>query len=168
VSIEQLERRVKDLEECLALLKGALEKRKVEPVSKKRWRAQKGGIYWSMNGRGVRLSDFESGSTWDDHRYAIGSYSKTEDEAINFDKINYARQRIFDALREAEGDWVANWESGQNKYYASYSHQRKEVSINDNYISQKLEPQWYSSEEAWESVMVSHKDDLLLVWGIEG
>ena len=155
------------IESMLNLIKDDFEKRKVEPV-KKRWRAREVGAYYSTNAEGLVGKKIERNNDVDDHRYKSGNYFKTEEEAIKHREVTYARQRIFDALRDAEGIWVALWGNNkQRKYAGYYQHTRRRVEINLWSEAQYQEPQWYSSEPAWEAVIVSHKADLFLVWGIE-
>ena len=92
------------IESMLNLIKDDFEKRKVEPVSKKRWRAEKGCEYWLINQYGNSTSSYDTAASADIHNYNSGNYFKTEEEAIKHREVTYARQRIFDALREAEGD----------------------------------------------------------------
>ena len=156
------------IESMLNLIKDDFEKRKVEPVSKKRWRSENGGFYHTVDELGQVCRDIDRGCASDDHSYRSGIYFKTQEEACKHRSIGYARQRIFDALREAEGDYVADWiRRHQTKTHAAYDHCRKEIVLEGRGFTQDLEPQWYSSEPAWEAVRVSHEADLLLVWGID-
>ena len=152
----------------LNLLVDDFEKLKAEPVSKKRWRANEVGAYYSTNAEGLVGKKIERNNDVDDHRHRSGDYSKTTGEACKRLAINYARQRIFDALREAEGDWVADWSDNHvSNQTACYLRHGKPIPLENVISVQGLEPQWYSSKEAWEAVIVSHKSDLLLGWGIE-
>ena len=162
------EKLLEQIESILNLLKDDFEKRKVEPVSKKRWRADIGKVYFSTNAEGLVCRKIERNNNADSHHYSSGDYSQTEEVAIKHRDVTYARQRIFDALRETEGDWVTDWRSTlQHKCHVSYNYNLSALDISRNSFQACVEPQWYSSEESCKSVMVSHKDDLLLVWGVE-
>ena len=153
------------IESMLNLIKDDFEKRKAEPVSKKRWRAEEGRIYYSTNAEGLVGKKTERNNDVDAHRHRSGDYSKTTVEACKRLAVNYARQRIFDALREAEGDFVD--EESKSIYIGLYMVSDEIIRCCETYGDKYTEPQWNSSESAWQAVMVSHKADLLLVWGIE-
>lgn len=138
-------------------------------ASKKRWRAEEGADHWYLTPGGHVISSCDDRGIDDDEYYAIGNYYQTEGEAIAARDRRLAEQRIFDALREHEGDWVADWEDGgQTKHTVGYNDVTKKF-LTDWFRGHHHYPdtRYYSTREAWQWVLDHMLDDVKLVWGVK-
>ena len=90
-----------------------------EQSSKKRWRADYDAEYFYFRDDGAVDYHREANDVIDNHLYAMGNYFRTNEEAEAYRDRQLATMRVLDALREYEGDWVADWDGyNQNKYSA--------------------------------------------------
>lgn len=156
--LEQLEKKYIELGEEIERLKAT--------PSKKRERSTKNKHYWFITSIYDIQKTVETGYVVDEDRFAMGNYYYSEAEALKARDRRLAEQRIFDALREHEGDWAVDWNDfDQNKYYAFYNHEDEKFCIDwwrdGQIISESC---YYSSEEAWQWVMDNMEDDLNIVW----
>ena len=85
----------------------------------KRWRAEKGGLYWFVDG-GV-ADDYEQRVNTDDGRYELGNYFKTEEEAQKASDW----LKAFAILRDDTKGFKPDWENDeQTKWCVLYDHGR--------------------------------------------
>ena len=159
---------IQELEQKYADLGEEIKKLKAKPVSNKRWRAEKGHRYYTVSVEGRVVSTYEYDNASDGWRYASGNYFKTQAEAELYRDRTLATQSVLDALREAEGDWVADWDNKEQREYRPY------ISEGNLYFAWntvgKHPPkechapkEWHSSYEAWEQVIKPHADDVWLM-----
>jgi len=153
--LEELEQKYKEMGEEIERLKN--------PPNKKRWRAEKDEKYYLITQSGVVHFYYENYDLIDNHAYATGSYFRTEEEAELKRDRDLATQRVLDALREAEGDWVADWDDKDQCKCHPYIDRDKSIQIWWGYLELIAPIEWYSSEEAWQQVIKSHHDDIWLM-----
>lgn len=101
----------------------------IEKLSKKRWRAEKNKCYYYMTSGGDTVCEKDILYKYDDFRYSIGNYFKTNQEAReHINKLIY-QQKYKDYVNEhneCEIDWNNHY---QLKYYAFYSFEDKSINI---------------------------------------
>ena len=131
-------------------------------VSNKRWKAEKGHRYYTVNVKGRVVSNYEYDNTSDQWRYLLGSYFKTQAEAELYRDRTLATQSVLDALREAEGDWVADWDNKEQRKYRTYISEG-DLYFDWNTVGMYTPKEWHSSKEAWKQVIKSHADDVWLM-----
>lgn len=83
----------------------------------KRWRAEKGGLYWFVDG-GV-ADDYEQRVNTDDGRYELGNYFKTEEEAQKASDWLKAFAILRDDTKGFKPDWK---DDDQKKWSVEYGH----------------------------------------------
>ena len=77
--------------------------------------------YWTIDGRGLVWECPFLNDDWDHWRLQHGIVFKTEKEATEFRDIGNLNAEIRNALKEANGDWVADWkDESQHKLYIEY------------------------------------------------
>lgn len=158
---------LEQLEKIHAELGKEIERLKAKPC-KKRERVY-GKPYWFITSLGEVVEDIDGGRARLAKRFALGNYFYTKEAAIKALNRRLAEQRIFDALREHEGDWTVDWGNyKQSKYHISYTHDDKEFYIYScNSLQAGMVTRYYSTEEACQWVMDNMEDDLRIVWGID-
>lgn len=111
---------------------------------------------------------FQMSNTGHPDAIALGNCYKTEEEAILTRGKQLAKIRIFDKLRELEGDWEADWsDTNQDKYSAYYDHCDNMFKAVYHYRCQDRGQEWYSTDQAWDWVIKNMEDDLKLIFDIE-
>ncbi len=134
-----------------------------KPKTNKRWKAAVGEGYWVVVGDRTayvrKHKDYISRGDYD-----ANNYFQTKEPALSTIRRQLATVRVLDALREAEGDWVADWEDGgQIKCYPYLSKHKEEIRIGETWFNMYSTIEWCSSKEAWEQVLKTHEDDIYLM-----
>lgn len=164
---------IKQLEESNAKMKADIEaqaKMIAElklPVIKKRERVAKGETYWIIDPVGDIESRTEGTTRFDIYRFNSGNYYYSESEAqLVLDK-ELAQQRIFDALREHEGDWELKFKRRTNnsRIYLNTSTKLFHCTSNDEF-QEIPDARWYSSEESCKWVIDNMENDLKICFGV--
>lgn len=141
-----------------------------EKTSGKRWRAERGGGYFTITRAGdtKRLEDLRD--KYDNHLYNSGNYYKTREEAERARDKQLALVRVTDKLREIEAceGWVADWDDYKHeKYFAMYNHKTRELGAASNVYWESPVKEMYSCKNAIDYVIKHMKDDLKLIFGVE-
>jgi len=163
---------VEDLEASCATLQAQLDEHRAmiqalkDKPAKVRQRVRCGEYYWFINTRGCAHKAKEDRDFEDIYRFSIGNYYHVEQEAKAALDKQLATMRIFDKLRELEGDWEADWgDLEQNKYtYFVRSDNINTVFWCQNRSSNDL--RWYSSKETIDWVFDNMMEDLKLAWNV--
>jgi len=156
MNLKELEHKYKEMGEEIERLKN-------QP-NKKRWRAEIGETYWHAADNNTIYASTEEVHLADDYRYSIGNYSITQEEAELKRDRDLATQRVLDALREAEGDWVADWDDKDQGKCIPYIDHDKSIQIWWGYLDLVAPTEWHSSRAAWQQVIESHKSDIWLIF----
>ena len=138
------------------------------PASNKRWAAGMSNQYYYVHSEEGRVcTTYEHAHKEDLHHYATGNYYKTFELAKHALDIRLAEQRIFDALREHEGDWDGDWDdTTKAKHSIEYDHDTQEFGIDSSARYQYNKKESYSSPAACKWVIENMKNDLELVFGV--
>jgi len=105
---------------------------------------------------------------FDQNTVEMGSAYHTQAEALKARDKQLATVRVLNKLRELEGDWVVEWDNpNQFKYRFFYQPFDQKVGIDHSRTTISIDPQFYSSESAWQWVLENMYADLKLMWGIE-
>lgn len=109
---EELEQKVKRLEEQLTEVRIELLERKAEPIPYKPYEVEVPediGDYYNPDEFGVvdRLEDFST--SYRKNCYKRGLAFKTREEAEQFDKKRILINKMEDWAKEHQGDWTPNW-----------------------------------------------------------
>ena len=110
-------------------------KQEVEEVEEKpkRWRAERGEMYWYVNEIGMifRVTECSTGS--DDYFYNSGNYFQTKEQAEEYQKKLILQQEY--------KDWCAfdcDWhDENQIKYFSYYSHKSNRIDFKLNKLCKK-------------------------------
>jgi len=156
MNLKELEHKYKEMGEEIERLKN-------QP-NKKRWRAEKDEKYYLITWTGVVHFDYENDDRVDNYQYGTGNYFRTEEEAELKRDRDLATQRVLDALREAEGDWVADWDDKDQGKCIPYIDHDKSIQIWWGYLDLVAPTEWHSSRAAWQQVIESHKSDIWLMF----
>ena len=156
MNLKELEHKYKEMGEEIERLKN-------QP-NKKRWRAEKDEKYYLITRTGVVHFNYENDDNVDNYQYATGNYFRTKEEAELKRDRDLATQRVLDALREAEGDWVADWDDKDQCKCLPYIDHDKSIQIWWGYLELHAPTEWHSSRAAWQQVIKSHKSDIWLMF----
>ena len=109
---EELEQKVKRLEEQLTEVRIELLERKAEPIPYKPYEVEVPediGDYYNPDEFGVidNLEDFST--AYRENCYIRGLAFKTREEAEQFDKKRILINKMEDWAKEHQGDWTPNW-----------------------------------------------------------
>ena len=120
----------------------------------KRWREDKNGKYFAVDGEGDVMEYFECNHYVDNFRYLTGNYFKTQEEAQSYKGKLIATQRLTDIINEKNGDWVADWENVEERKYSIGEHV-----IDFTFILKTFSLLPYiKSQEICEEIIRDHKD----------
>jgi len=127
------------------------EKRKeleeLQKQSKKRWRADKGELYWIVDSYGNIYSEFERRSSRDDYLYRSGNYYKTQQQAerAKFEMLFLQKLKDF-ALENNQGeiDWKCE---SQFKYYVDADIKYQELQVCTVCTTKSYELVYFTSRE---------------------
>jgi len=156
-------KKLEELEQLFTEMGEEIERLKNQPVNKKRWRAEKDEVYYLVTGGGAVTCYHENCDRTDNYQYGTGNYFRTEEEAKLRRDRDLATQRVLDALREAEGDWAADWDDKEQCKCRPYIDHDKSIQIWWGYLDLTAPTEWHSSEAAWQQVIKSHKSDIWLM-----
>lgn len=98
----------------------------------KRWRAERGELYYCVDSNGLVASEMESRWGCDDRRHDIGNYFKSEAEAQAYADYLKALATVRDDAKGFEPDWSDN---EQPKFYVCYLPEIELLSINETWQS---------------------------------
>lgn len=161
--MNQQDTKLAQLEETLASVQAELEAMRNKPSPHARKRLDKAQCYFGIDYKGSVVPCEENNHRLDAACFDLGNYYYTEQEALLARDKQLAYVRITDALRDAEGDWVANWSNNsQSKCYIHYDHVASAVQLTYCRTTQIAPSELYSSKEAWEQVIATHADDIKL------
>lgn len=118
MKIEELENKIKELQEELEKLKNK---------ENKRWRAERGEKYWHITSNGGTEWFYEAYTIGDNSLYDFHNYFKTEKEAqATIDNIE-THIELMELAEELNTEPI-DWENyRQNKYSINYSYNSKEI-----------------------------------------
>lgn len=156
-TIEQIEAQMVELQKELELLKN--------PPSYKRWRAEKGGIYYTINNEGLVVPGREYYDKIDAHNYNIGNYYKTEKEAEDAYNMQTAIVRVNDKINELNEGWEHN--NKLDRYYILFENNKYFVDYYDyGHISPRI-LNYCKTKEIAERIIEECKDDLYLIFNLK-
>jgi len=163
-----LEMNKQQLQQDIDALRGKLsemEAKLKEPESKL-WKPAIGDKYYFSRGDGS-IDLFGWGDdTFDIKVLSMGNIFRTREEAEQARDKRLAFVRVTNKLREIEGDWVADFEGRNMKFFPYYRHDCKKWRSNFTVDSVFTLPELYSTEEAWQWVIANMEDDLKLIYGV--
>lgn len=121
--------------------------------------------YWCIYTDGdIMYSAWKNGNA-DKKLLSIGNIYKTKEEAEKARDIQLAKVRVRNAIAEANGNWIPDWNDKQlAKFYFSFN--KAEDSIKIGYTFEgKIHPDWMyiSCLNGAESILAKHLDDIKLV-----
>jgi len=127
-----------------------------------------GKKYWIVEPSGaITALDFDNDHT-DQNTVKMGGAYHTQAEAIKARDKQLATVRVLNKLRELEGDWCADWNDKiQAKCFFFYDPVTTKVGLDYRHDIIFMDPQFYSSETAWQWVIENMYADLKLMWDIE-
>jgi len=133
----------------------------------KPWRAKNGEYYWVEDLEADFCELYELNSKFDNHRYLIGNYHKTEEQAEQASEINRAKGRLRMKMLELNEGWTPDWGNrDQDKYHPYYKHPAKNWETSCNCQNQNLVNYYFSSRELAKQFIKEMKADLNLVINI--
>lgn len=162
MDIKQLQSDIKAMEERIASMKKELESKQ-----SKVWKPQHGDtayILWS-DGVDFQITYYKRDN---EGQLSMGNVFKTKQEAEKARDRRLATVRVVNALREHEGDWIADWNNNKYDKYHVYSiFPHGELILNRSNRLLLVPIEWYSSKEAWQWVIDNMADDVKLMLGVE-
>ena len=127
---EKKEELKKEIEKLGTQIKGLEEQKK----KCKRWRAQEDKDYWYIDSDCEIYKEFDRNDDYDNARYIIGNYYKTEEEAEKTVEKTKIYTRLKDlALRLNEGREVDWNDSAQDKWYIYYKYNSLTTTVSYGY-----------------------------------
>lgn len=137
------------------------------PEEYKRWRADKGGLYWYVSSyseaRGATCSSMELYCSTDDYRRSIGNYFKTEAEAEKAAEW----LKAFTTLRDDTKGFKPDWEKDdQEKWAVIYDYQDDKLAQCYCYSIQRSIIFFANVNDAVESIK-KHKREWKTFYGVE-
>lgn len=157
-TVEQLEAQMLELQKQIEEFK--------KPKPYKRWRAEKGRIYYAIISD-WNITDFiELNYKTDDYKYNIWNYYKTKKEAENVIDLQLAIVRVNDRIKELNEWWEHNNE--WDRYYIYYR-------VN-NYDVDYISTYWYirpyilnlcKTREIAKQIINEMKDDLDIIFNLK-
>lgn len=137
------------------------------PQSKKRWRAENGGLYWTVNNYGNAIELHDDRDRLDNYSFISGDYHRTEAEAEQFRDRQLAKQRIIDYYREHETEAVDWGDEYSPKWCVHYSHKRSRFELENEGMNQFSAAELYTtSKEAAQYVCDNMQEALKLLLSI--
>lgn len=135
---EKQEELKKELEELDTQIKELKEQNEIKE-DYKRWRAQEGKDYWYIDSDCEIYQEFDRNDDYDNARYVIGNYYKTEEEAEKVVEKMKIYTRLKDlALRLNKGREVDWNSSAQAKWHIYYDHNDSLITTISNHSYQDL------------------------------
>ena len=139
--IEKLKEKQEKLERDLEELGTQINELEEKEITKsgKRWRGVKDRFYWYIEGDCKVYGEYEKDDDYDNARYVIGNYYKTEEEAEKTaEKMKIYTQLKDLALRLNQGRKV-DWNSSvQAKWHIYYDHNDSLITTIGNHSYQDL------------------------------
>lgn len=123
--IEKLKEKQEELERDLKELGTQINELEEKEITKsgKRWRGVKDRFYWYIEGDCEVYGEYEKDDDYDNARYEIGNYFRTEEEAKKvIEKINIYTQLKDLALKLNNGEKICWNDSTQRKWCISLNH----------------------------------------------
>ena len=121
--------------------------------------------YWCIDLNGFIIEYCWVGNKFDKAVLDYGNVYKTREEAEKARDIQLAKVRLRNAIAEANGNWIPDWNDEQlTKFYFSFN--KAEDSIKIGYTFEgKIHPDWMyiSCLNAAESILAKHSDDIKLI-----
>lgn len=119
------------------------------PEDHRRWRAEKGELYWCVKNDGGTADDYEQRVDIDDGRYELGNYFKTEEEAQKASDW----LKAFAVLRDDTKGFKPDWKNEkQKRWLVTYNHEDGTVSPNYCYNTQESVLYFANKDDAEESI----------------
>lgn len=135
-----------------------------------RWRAQIGDTYWMIEGAGLVRESIDDEDEYDQYRFSIGNYHKTESEALAWRERQIATQQIKDRIAElnAQHGWVADWsDTSQAKYTFYYVSDAREIRDAHSYVVMYAPEEFHGSRETIKAVRKEMQPKIKLWLGIK-
>lgn len=120
-------------------------KQEVEEVEEKpkRWRAERGEMYWYVNEIGMIFRVTECSTRSDDYFYNSGNYFQTKEQAEEYEKKLILQQEYKDWCR-FDCDWNDDY---QPKVFVYYDFISKDIYCENNYRDKRQGVTYAESEE---------------------
>lgn len=121
--IEKLEKAQSDITKQIESLKF---KNKENNVDTKRYRAENYKQYWFVRDSGSIGCDLDGGESLHTHRYNVGNYYETKEQAERSNIKTLAVRKVKDKIRELNDGEAVDWsDESQEKYQIWYEHTAK-------------------------------------------
>lgn len=141
MEIEKLKEKQEELKRELEKLGTQINELEEKEITKsgKRWRGAKDRFYWYIESDCEVYGEYEKDDDYDNARYEIGNYFRTEEEAKDAaEKIKIYTQLKDLALRLNHGREF-DWEnSEQEKYYIYYRHKTTKLDYSSSWCCQNM------------------------------
>jgi hypothetical protein len=153
---------LQEMKDAIAKLQEQIAKME-EPKTVKRWRNFHDDDYYYLCDYGHIENCEQSLDGVDDHRYNIGNYFETEEEAEAYRDKLIKIQAIKDRIAELNGGWEPKFKCN-NPNYAFYMY-GENIHIEGWEFAQNS-PKWsyFKSQEIGEQLMKEFGDDLFLLF----
>lgn len=92
---------------------------------------------------------------------------RTKEEARNFYNVECAKQRVKDEIKKLNNSWTPNWNNeNQQKYYIYLNNKNGKLDKSCSLFTKVVDDCMYlKSEELVDKLILTHKQDLLLILG---
>ena len=139
-----------------------------EIISWKPWRAEKGGVYYSVNCQGTYGSP-EDNDVLDRYRYYSGNYYETREEAKYARLVRFAKRRLDAKMLELNEGWIPDWKDfTQNKYIFCYNHKTNKWLPNTyTKVLQSFNNYYFPTKKLTQKFIRNMEVDLELVFNIK-
>ena len=161
---EELEQKVKRLEEELTEVRIELLERKAEPISYKPYEVEVPediGDYYNPDEFGVidHLEDFST--AYGENCYIRGLAFKTEKEAEQFDKERILLFKLHKWAEEHNEGWTLDWQKGAPKYFVMFNMRTREFRVGaDCYCRVFTKLPYFKSDELAEQFIDEFGDEI--------
>ncbi len=147
---QELQTKINDLQKQLDEMKEAKEEKPVP--ERKRWRAKKNGMYWSVDSYGKIIEINDGGLAYDNWQYKTGNYFKTQQEAQSYK--GYLETKYVIECDAGGYEWAYR----KNNSFGSYSDRLNYGYDPVHYIPGII---YFESKEAIEKSQQDHPEEWL-------
>lgn len=132
----------------------------------KKWRAEKEREYNHVDDAGYIISMTEEGDDIDNYCYLTGNYFQTEQEAMNYKKLQEAIGRVSHAIYEANEGWKPDGQ--EDRWIIDTNEDNSIVSVDwVRYGFHTTFLPFCKTKEIALSIIKSHKEDLDLIFNLK-
>lgn len=163
--MNNLEEKIKEIEEELQKLKDYLNTNKDKDKSYKRPRPDR---YWFLNDIGATINIKAFINNNDSFKYSIGNYFETKEQAENYKEKLLIEQELRDVAMELNLGKEIDWDNDiQDKYYLGFDYYKDEI---DYYVSNKSKKQGviYCLDKDFKNIAIERIGEVRLTRYLKG